>query len=70
MILTFVSDDASYGRICRVNKIWYEVGELAWKQYCERRGLLKDEERTEFYISNGKDWKWICKAKLVSFVVF
>jgi len=44
-----------------VTQLWREEGEFAWKEYCKSRGFLDDED---FWVEKGKDWKWICKAKM------
>jgi hypothetical protein len=44
------------------------VVQIAWKQFCDKRGFCEDEL---FWNDRNRDWKWIlqCKKVTISFSV-
>lgn len=67
-IFTMIIEDLNWSELVpllRVCKQWKVDIEFAWRCFCERRNLLRDEEllKNKF----NKDWKWLCVSRTVRF---
>jgi hypothetical protein len=61
-IWSHISDDRTFARALRVNWLWHQEIEVAWKNFCRTRLMIDD-----YWLDKGKDWKWMLKCNMIVF---
>lgn len=63
-VFKFLEQDKDFANACRVNKRWLREITLWWQKSGFVRGLFNE---LEFWLSQGRDWKWVIRCKVTKF---